>query len=362
VTSRFATNDAAIVRGIGWFRREHEGRVEADERGLSFDGALVVAREALIDAFVVPDTTFPIVHLRRRGLRPAIQVRVRDIEGGRALLRALGLGGSQHALSYGLPGIAVSLRQARQRFTLVAILAGFSFFPVALAGVALDISQIVWAYLAIWLAAMVGLAAAALTPTKLVIGGDGLCFTWLGASRFIAYADILVVNGMFRFAEPCGVQITLVYPEIVHLHMTEGALIYERIAEAVDAWWRRDGALETALVQRGPRDARGWLRALQGIGAKATSDYRSTSMADELWRIVEDVAAPADARAGAAAALRGALGDEGRARLRRAADATAMPRLRIAIETAASDLDDEALTAALAELEAGAALAKTGRA
>lgn len=363
--TRFATIDAALVRRVAWIRREQEGKVEADERGLSFDGALILPRPSVADGFVEPRAdAFPLVHLRRRGLRPAVVIRVRDIEKGRALLRAMGLGGSQQALSHRVSGPSVGLPPVLRRFMLAAFLVGLSFFPVAFACVALSLAQVAMTSFAVWLAAMAGFGAAALTPTRLVIGGDGLRFSWLGRSRFIAYADILVVNMAWAWESGAwqqrGVQITLVDGEVVSLPVRGGgAPIYERISEAVEAWWRRDGALETALVQRGPRDARGWLRALRSIGARATADYRSASMADDLWRIVEDVAAPADARAGAAIALRGALGDEGRARLRRTADATAMPRLRIAIEAAASEREDEeALVAALAEVEEGSGKAK----
>jgi hypothetical protein len=74
-------------------------------------------------------------------------------------------------------------------------------------------------------------------------------------------------------------------------------------------------------------------------------------MPEKLWRIVEDPAAPADARAGAAVALGHGADEDSRARLRAAASATAAPKLRFAIETAAKDEPEEALAAALAEVE-----------
>jgi hypothetical protein len=263
-------------------------------------------------------------------------------------------------------GPAVGLPGARERFGYVAVLLGLLFLPMAYACIELKPSQTVtFGLFAAWFAVMLLIGLAMLVPTRLVLGADGLHFTWLGSSRFLPYAEIRVVHLLFAnvYAQALyvsgrgtsgtsGVQITLVHGEVVPVEMSRRAdLVYGRIAEAVDAWWRRDGAVQTALVQRGPRDPRGWLRALRGIGAKVTSDYRSASMADELWRIVEDVAAPADARAGAAVALRGGLGAEGRDRLRRIAGTTAFPRLRIAIVAAANERDDEdALAAALAEV------------
>lgn len=166
-----------------------------------------------------------------------------------------------------------------------------------------------------------------------------------------------MVNTVHSGWEPTGPVegVLLSFADRTPLRLTvpDGAAVYERIAEAVDAWWQQDGSVRTALVQKGPHDARAWLRLLRGLGARATVGYRDATIADELWRTVEDAAASPDARAGAAAALTRSLGDEGRARLRDAARKTAQPKLRIAIEAAACDRDDDrALLEALAEIEA----------
>lgn len=366
---RFVTDHAALLQGL-WIPTVTAGRVEADPHGLSFGGEILVLREDIREAFLDPNTgLLPIVHIRPRGLRRTIKIRVMTLEQGRALLRALGVDGSQKTLSTALSEPAAGLQRAWSRFRLLTLLVFVSFFVVSFVGVASNRGQLALTYFVIWLFAMAALGLAALAPTKLTIGGDGLLVRWLGRARYIPYSDIRSVHLMFhdqvgqaaylagRGAEgACGVQLWLTSGEVVPLHVRrESDRIHERIAEVVDAWWRRDGALETALVSRGTRDARAWLRALRGIGAKATTGYRTTSMADELWRIVEDVAASAEARAGAAFALRDAWGEEGRARLGRIAAATASPRLRIAIDRAASvEEDEEAFAAALAEVTAKA--------
>src|SRR5262249_42759231 len=143
--------------------------------------------------------------------------------------------------------------------------------------------------------------------------------SWCGASRFIPYIDIRVVYGMVNnpvWKQPWvnpheGVHIFLTNGESLKMWSDESDVMYHLIAEAVGGWWRRDGSGKAAVVQRGPRDPEGWLKVLQSVGARAVTDYRNASMSEELWRIVEDVAAPADARAGAAVALGRSLGEDG---------------------------------------------------
>jgi hypothetical protein len=74
---------------------------------------------------------------------------------------------------------------------------------------------------------------------------------------------------------------------------------------------------------------------------------------ERLFRVVEDASLDPTSRAAAAVALGLELDDEGRARLRAAAEAMAAPKLRFAIEKAASPhaAEDSAIKAALAELE-----------
>jgi hypothetical protein len=80
-----------------------------------------------------------------------------------------------------------------------------------------------------------------------------------------------------------------------------------------------------------------WLADIASLRSGAPQ-YRESAMRDEdLWEIVESSSAPEDARAAAALLLRGDEEDApARARLRIAADAIVSPKLRVAIEAAAS--------------------------
>jgi hypothetical protein len=91
---------------------------------------------------------------------------------------------------------------------------------------------------------------------------------------------------------------------------------------------------------------------LRAIGTGANADHRTAPISrDQLWQIVEHAGSRPSARAGAAIALAEGLDDAGRVRLQKAAGATASPKIRVAIEKAATSPSDEELREALAELE-----------
>lgn len=68
--------------------------------------------------------------------------------------------------------------------------------------------------------------------------------------------------------------------------------------------------------------------------------------------MLEDVASPAEVRAGAAVALKHSLDEEGKERLRVAAEACASPKLRTTFEAVRTGANDAALEEALAALSA----------
>jgi hypothetical protein len=107
------------------------------------------------------------------------------------------------------------------------------------------------------------------------------------------------------------------------------------------------------LLDRRERPVGDWITTLRSIGTGANAAHRIAPVAPErLWRIVEDPSARAVARAAAAVALGARIDDEGRARLKAAADATAAPKLRIALFAAADSAEEAELEEALRDLEA----------
>jgi hypothetical protein len=109
-------------------------------------------------------------------------------------------------------------------------------------------------------------------------------------------------------------------------------------------------AFDGARLCRGESDAKAWLDRLRALVVKAETFREAPPTHDELARILDDAHATEEHRAAAAVAL-AATGNEGKARLRVARDATADPKLRVAIDAAISD-DDGALADALHEIGA----------
>lgn len=344
--------------------REVPGKLVADDRGVSFAGELLVPRGEIKSGLVLPRAGgAPVVRFRRRGLHVPVDLRVADRDEGRALLRALGLDATQSVATFTLPSMAFG--DPKQRWRFAAIIGVVAALLVPAAAILSHLSPAAAMIFPVGLI-LILLTATVLTaiPTKLRVGADGLHATWLRYSRFIGYGDVARIDpyedegsGKNKLA---GLRLTMKSGEVVPIPVLakrssvrdEIYILHERIAQAIETWSRGEGVAHAALVRRGGRETSQWVRALRGIGAFANADARTAPvMPEKLWRIVEDPAAPADARAGAAVALGQSADEEARVRLRAAAAATAAPKLRIAIEAAAREEPDEALEAALAEVE-----------
>ena len=159
-------------------------------------------------------------------------------------------------------------------------------------------------------------------------------------------------EGLHDRAGPVGSRVERVRSASQKCHDQGHSRIEERIQEAMETYRRGDAEGDAALVRRNGRDLGAWINALRSLGAGSNADLRTAPLPRErLFRIVESPTAAAGERAAAAVALGTELDEEGRARLRSAAEATAAPKLRIAIEQAAASADEEALREALSALE-----------
>lgn len=346
--------------------RDIPARIDVDAQGVSKDGVLIVPRAKVREAFVMPRADGAlIVRVRRKGRRPAVDLRVPDREEGRALLRSLGFDASQTAADFRLPSRVVGDPRLRGRMVLgffgfmVTIMGLFALLAALKLFVLLPVAGLLYV---LGIGTFVTLMA--IVRSRLRVGADGIHHGWLRWKRFIGYADMTLVrqyedNGWGK-NRMLGIEITLKSGEVVRIPVQpkqsgirdDVATIEERIAEAVDTWRRGEGVTNAALVGRAGRDTTAWLRSLRSIGAGANADARTAPVLPEkLWRIVEDPSAPPEARAGAAVALGATIDDEGRTRLRAAADVTAAPKLRVVIEAAAKDTPEDELAAALAEVE-----------
>lgn len=335
--------------------------VSADRQGITVAGEHL-PRAAFREGLIVPprDDRGPQVELRRKGaFNPSLRLEIHDREQGRRLLHALGFDATQTVANFR----ALSMALSKGRY-IAAIIGAFMLCLVAFVGAgiaaALAHTPALFALGVIPFAlGYVGMLGAFAVPTKIAAGADGIMLGWLWWKRFLRYGDILTVarfESGWGNSNRKGLAIVLQSGEQIRLPISQDAeavaIVEERIQEAMETYRRGDAEGDAALVRRNGRDLAAWINALRSLGAGSNADLRTAPLPRErLFRIVESPTAAAGERAAAAVALGTELDEEGRARLRSAAEATAAPKLRIAIEQAAASADEEALREALSALE-----------
>jgi hypothetical protein len=201
---------------------------------------------------------------------------------------------------------------------------------------------------------------------RLWVGADGISLVFRGRARFVPYdaiADVKVVvpregqpyrDRAIAIALTTGETLVFkVFPgqSDIGIRSPDPEQIVARIEDAKAA--AASGADADAALLRCSGTPGARIRALRALGRDTGEGaYRSASLSTEqLWQTFESSAADPEARANAAIALRARLDAPCEPRLRIVAAATAVPKLRVAIERAAGD-DDAALEEALAALEA----------
>jgi len=188
---------------------------------------------------------------------------------------------------------------------------------------------------------------------RVTVGSDGVRITRpFGKEVFIAYGDVARAEACTYWLRPSilialrsGVTLQLAWQ---NRGLRDRTVERDELVRRLDAEARAPRASPPAaalFARSGP--VGDWIRRVRSLPRDAS--YRGVTP-DMLWALVESPAAEPTARAGAAAALAESLDDEGRVRLRVAAEACAEPRLRVALEAAADD-DDDVLTEALGRLE-----------
>lgn len=173
-------------------------------------------------------------------------------------------------------------------------------------------------------------------PAALLAAGTDLYVSGLGRNK--------VQHVVLELRDAPALRIPIGYPR---WDDDQSAALLRRIRDANEVY-RSGVAGEAALLQRGDRPHRTWVAVLRsgGLGTLRTAALSK----DKLWRVIEDASAGPLERAAAAVALGKDLGAEERRRLERAARATAAPKLRVVLETAA-DAEDEQLAEHLEALE-----------
>ena len=197
---------------------------------------------------------------------------------------------------------------------------------------------------------------------RVTVGADGVVIAvpLVGKRRFIPHRRIREVRA--TSATPADQRIELLLDDGTKCTIETNPLggsddahraLFLRLRDARDAYARAGGTDASALLARGERTMKAWIRSLRSTSNAAVGHYRTASLLPEtLWRIALDPSEEEDLRIGAGLALRVGLDDEGKARLKSAAVAAASPRVRVALEAAASEIEDDALEALLVQDDA----------
>ncbi len=350
------------------------GELRATRNGVYVRGKRLVARREISRAYVWPGTGVgTLVRIERKGLLGGpIDLKVKDVDEGRALLHALGLDATQSATEYSVAGPSRGHWRKRLYFcwagtgsafaSLIAL--GVLHRPLALGGVA---SAAVGTFAALaYAVSMLQL----FWQSRVVVGADGVYVRWLWQKRFIPIeeiASVSVVEGDYAFnGYPIYVRMKLKSGPDVDLFVQFGRklggrstklgqftrmraeILAERISEALTGGGKGSSSVlewDASLLAQGERAIEEWVGALRGIAAKTATFREPGAIMDQLWTVLEDVQAPAEKRAAAAVALSPHLDEGGRERVRLAAQATVAPKLRIALEAAADDDDDRLVSA-----------------
>jgi hypothetical protein len=357
----------ALISAPPQARRWGEVRF-AEDGGMTLSVAEVEHRyppgataEGWVEDFV--DAVSVVLRLRNGDM---VTIGAEDAAQAAQILAAAGVSAEQRTLRLRLANDATQVPLGG----VMSVLGSLVFAGVAgavLIGVVLSGGASFDAVSAAWLVAALGalaLVARGMVPAQVVIGADGISVERVFSRRFIPFGVVVGVGidagavvlslrgepspeplrlptGARYFAQPSYEQAAL------------QAMLVDRIEEARRAGKAGSSAgLDVAALGRRGRPFAAWREAVRRLGA-GEAEYRRPPVPPEaLARVLEDAGAPAERRIGAALAL-GAAG-EGR-RIERAVAACADTRLRIALESAATDrLAEEEMAAVLeAERKAG---------
>src|SRR5262249_31956734 len=144
-------------------------------------------------------------------------------------------------------------------------------------------------------------------PTRLRVGADGVELRWLWLRRLLAYRDMASVTRyekgkLGKRGHQTGLCFEMRSGEVRVPFRSdeggEGAVLEERIREAMPPFYAADPSADPARLRRGKRTLREWVTALRALGAGANASHRTAPFPRErLFRIVEDPSADPTDRA-----------------------------------------------------------------
>ncbi len=360
----YATAGLLAAAFLAATRRFQRGRIGGVEVGA---GTLAVRlggeREKVKAAdftggLLLPAAEGHVVRLSRRG-KDGLRITVPDARTGKDLLEALGLGPRGRTVEVELDAPNRALHVGLRTFFLMWLLSVLTV--MALFAVTYPPMFQVWLQPAMVIAGVLwsvgpGLAMAWWWPQRVTLGADGLLWSRRGGHRFIRYASI---TGIQRSDERLtlslrgGAKVTL---------RTTGAEAIST-AEALEARMRatmeqnaaRAGEPGYEVLDPADKDVGSWLRAIESRAQPAHAFREATFEPERLRAVLDDATTTGAKRLGAAVALASSGEADAPGRIRIAAQGTASPRLRVALEKIADGQRDEAaIQEVLAEEEPSA--------
>lgn len=286
----FAASTLGYVPRVGVGATTRVGRLEAGERGVSLDGALLMGRTSIAAGYCTSPGSRT-VHVIGRGLFQRLELRLPRGVDPRAIIAALELEPSQRTALFRVEGTWGRL--LRENMWFLGQIACFNVTRLSGQAVALIASVASFLY------------ALLLVPRRLMVGHDGISIAYLGAERFIPYTSIASVNRL-------GTQVVIDTDEGKMRFQIYGTMREVDDAEALASMMDRarertcvaPSAAESALADtfgRGKRDNETWLADLRRVLDGAGETYRDLAFDPErLWKLIDDGVADETARAGAA--------------------------------------------------------------
>lgn len=323
-----------------------------DGQGVSVGGRVVIPRAEIDNGAAAPDVRGDGVRvlLGRKGrLSPSHTLHAKDLDEANAMLAALGLDASRSTHVYREAGWFPYGGGPTRVLPGVLVLGLLSFIPLLVLthGSALSMLPAALAMTAFF-------GSLWTTRSEVTVGLDGVRVRWLNRERFCAFSDVTrcerTARGVVlhrREGAAFAVDIATMLGQRP-LGQQDRAVVVNRIEDALAAHRRAaeaGAALDPAALARDARSTEVWLDALRAL-RQGTSHRAASVRAEDLWRIVADPEAPAASRAAAAVVLAPTVDASGRARLRIAAETTASPPLREAIEAAMTG-DESSVAACL---------------
>ena len=316
--------------------------------GSRFDGALVLPRAGIETGYLQPPSPgkpdAPQVRLIGRRAFERVAIVVEDAAEGTRLLETLGLDPSRAVAHFRVrQGVFAS---KRAQAVLNGVLTSFGYQAYMFLSGPFKFPLI---------AVLLVLLVCECAPSRSRFGADGVLVASTLRRRFYPFANVASVTAtawgspsrrsMGKWSS-CG----------------RGLMRQRGRRSTIRRQWRswrgssrdraagrtgRGGADPSALVARGSRTYEEWVTALRAL--RSDAGYRAAAVAEEtLWRVAEDPKVEASTRVGAALALRDSLDEAGRARLRGVVEASASPRVRVALGAIAEEgLDDGELQEAV---------------